>query len=95
MAKENQRPAGEEQLDKLKKTVRFEQEVPSAAASSDSTVALKFLTSRETQDRLGSVFVWKSSHVDDDVQILSLDADHEVDGRKSRYIKEAVWIGLE
>ena len=30
---------------------------PSAAASSDTTVALEFLASGETQDRLGSVFV--------------------------------------
>ena len=32
--------AGEEQPDKSRKTVRFEQEAPSAAASSDPTVAL-------------------------------------------------------
>ena len=34
--------AGEEQPDKLRKTVRFEQEAPSAAVSSDPTVALKY-----------------------------------------------------
>ena len=43
--------AGEEQLDKLEKTVRFEQEPPSssAAASSYPTVALEYLASGETQ----------------------------------------------
>ena len=65
--------AGEEQPDKLGKTVRFEQEAPSAAASSDPTVALEYLASGETQDRLGSVLVQKSGHVDDDVQISALD----------------------
>ena len=34
--------AGEEQPDKLRKTVRFEQEAPSATASSDPTVALEY-----------------------------------------------------
>ena len=65
--------AGEEQPDKLGKTVRFEQEAPSAAASSDPTVALEYLASGETQDRLGSVLVQKSGHVDDDLQISALD----------------------
>ena len=41
--------AGEEQPDKLRKTVRFEQEAPSEAASSDSTVALEYPASGETQ----------------------------------------------
>ena len=47
--------AGEEQPDKLRKTVRFEQEAPSpsAAASSDPTVALEYPASGETQDRPG------------------------------------------
>ena len=82
--------AGEEQPDKLRKTVRFEQEAPSAAASSDSTVALENPASGETQDRPGSVFVQKSGHVDDDVQISALDAFYEMDGRKSRYIGEVL-----
>ena len=45
--------AGEEQLDKSRKTVRFEQEASSAAASSDPYVALEYLASGETQDRPG------------------------------------------
>ena len=45
--------ACEEQPDKLRKTVRFEQEASSAAASSDPTVALEYPASGETQDRPG------------------------------------------
>ena len=62
--------AGEEQPDKLSKTVRFEQEASSASASSDPTVALEYPASGDTQDRPGSVLVQKSGHVDDDVQIF-------------------------
>ena len=84
--------AGEEQLDKLRKTVRFEQEAPSssAAASSDPTVALECLASGETQSRPGSVLVQTSGHVDDGVQVSALDASYEMDGRKSRYIGEVL-----
>ena len=84
--------AGEEQPGKLRKTVRFEQEAPSssAAASSDPTVTLEYPASGETQSRLGSALVQKSSHVDDDVQISALDAFYEMDGRKSRHIKEVL-----
>ena len=41
--------AGEEQPDKSRKTVRFEQEASSAAASSDPYVALEYLASGETR----------------------------------------------
>ena len=66
--------ASEEQPDKLRKTVRLEQEAPSlsAAASSEPTVALEYPASGETQDRPGSVLVQTSCHVDDDVQISAL-----------------------
>ena len=68
--------AGEEQPDKLRKTVLFVQEAHSlsAAVSSDPTVALEYPASGETQDRPGSVLVQKSGHVDDDVQISALGA---------------------
>ena len=82
--------ASEEQPDKLRKKVRFEQEAPSAAASSDPLGALENCASGETQDRPGSVLVQKSGHVDDDVQISALDAFYEMDGRKSRYIGEVL-----
>ena len=63
--------AGEEQPDKLRKTVRFEQAASSssAPASSEPTVTLEYLASGETQDRPGSVLVQKTGHVGDDVQI--------------------------
>ena len=82
--------AAEEQPDKLRKSVRFEQEAPSAAASSEPTVTLEFPASGETQDRLGSVLAQKSGHVDDDVQFSALDHPNEMDGRKSRYIGEVL-----
>ena len=87
--------ASEEQPDKLRKSVRLEQEAPSASFSSGGTagtmhVSLEYPASGETQDRLGSVLVQKSSHVDDDVPISALDAFYEMDGRKSRYIREVL-----
>ena len=45
--------AVEEQPDKLKKTVRFEQEASRASASSDPIVPLEYPASGETQSRLG------------------------------------------
>ena len=83
---------GEEQPDKLRKTVRFEQEASSssAAASSDPTVALEYPASGETQSRPEPVLVQTSGHVDDDVQISALDVLYEMDGRKSRYIGEVL-----
>ena len=54
-----------------RKTVRFEQEAPSAAASSDPPVALEDPASGETHDR--------SSRVDDDVHISALDVLCEMD----------------
>ena len=61
--------ASEDQPDKLRKAVRFEQEASSAASSSDPAVLLEYPASGETQDRPGSVLVQKSGHVDDDVQV--------------------------
>ena len=90
MPKDHDEAAGEEQPDKSRKTVRFEQEAPSAAVSSDPTVAVEYPASGETQDRPGSVLAQKSGHVDDDVQISALDAFYEMDGRKSRYIGEVL-----
>ena len=69
VGKRGSEAAVEEQPGKLRKTVRFEQEASSAAASSDPTVALENPASGETQDRPGSVLVQRSGHVDDDVQI--------------------------
>ena len=90
VGKRGSEAASEEQPDKLRKTVRFEQEASSASASSDPTVALEYPASGGTQNRPGSVLVQKSGHVDDDVQISALDAFYEMDGRKSRYIGEVL-----
>ena len=84
------RVTSEKTRTKRTESVRFEQEPPSAAASSDSTVALEYLASGETQDLPGSVLVQNSGHVDDDVQISALDAFHGMDRRKSRYIGEVL-----
>ena len=73
----------------MRKTVRFEQEAPSAAVSSDPTVALEYPASGETQDRPGSELEQKSGHVDDDDQ---MDAFYEMDGRESRYIGEVLHV---
>ena len=81
VGKRGSEAAGEEQLVKLRKTVRCEQEAWSASASCDPTVALEYLASGETQSRPGSVLVQKSGHVDD-VQISALDAFYELDGQK-------------
>ena len=45
IGKRGSEAAGKEQPDKLRKTVRFEQDAPSAAESSDPTVALEYLAS--------------------------------------------------
>ena len=74
----------------MRKTVRFEQEAPNSATSSDPTAALEYPASGETQDRPGSVLVQKSGHVDDDEQLSALDALYEMDGRKSRHIGEVL-----
>ena len=94
VGKRGSEAASEEQPNKLRKTVRFEQEAPSASSSSGGTagtmhVSLEYLASGETQDRPGSVLVQKSGHVDD-VEISALDAFYETDGRKSRYVREVL-----
>ena len=90
VGKRGSEAAGEEQPDKLRKTVRLEQEAPSAAASSDPTASLEYTGSGETQDRSGSVLVQKSGHVDHDLQISAPDPFYEMDGRKSRYTGEVL-----
>ena len=71
--------ASEEQTDKWRKTVRFDQEAPNASASSDPHVAVECLASGETESRPG-----------DDVQISALDTVYEKDVRKSRYFGEVL-----
>ena len=90
IGKRGSEATGEEQPDKLRKTVRFEQEASSASASSDPYVALEYPASGETRSRPGSVLVQKSGHFDDDEQISALDAFNEMDGRKSRCLGEVL-----
>ena len=95
VGKRGSQAASEGQPDKLRKTVRFEQEAPSASSSSGGTagtmhVSLEYLASGETQCRPWSVLVSKSGHVDDVVQISALDAFCEMDGRKSRHTGEVL-----
>ena len=75
--------------------VRIEQEAPSAAASSDPTVALEYPASGETQNRPGFVLVQKSGHVDDDVQISALDAFFLRWMDERVVTSEKCWIGIE
>ena len=82
--------ASEEQSDNLKQKVRFEQEASNASASSDPYVALEYPASGEIQCRPVSVLVQESGRFDDDVQFSALDPFYEMDGRKSRYIKEVL-----
>ena len=51
-------------------------------------MSLQYPASGERQDWPGSVLVQNSGHVDDDIQISASDAFYEMDGRKSRYIRE-------
>ena len=88
MVKAGPEEAGEDQPDKLRKIVRFDQEASSssAGASSEPSVTLEHLAMRGDKSRPGSALV----HVDDDVQISALDAFDEMDGRKRRYIGEVL-----
>ena len=81
--------AHEEQPDKLKNTVRFEQETPHSASFCTVHVSLDILRV-VTGKTEGPVLVQKSGHVDDDMHISALDVFHEMDGRKRRYIKEGI-----
>ena len=78
----------EEPPDKLRNTVRFEQEAPNTSSSSTMHVSLEYPASGDKQDRPEPVLVQNSGHVDDDQHISRLDVFYEMDGRKSRYTNE-------
>ena len=61
--------ANEEQSDKLRKPVRFEQEAPDTSSSSTMHVSLEHPASGERQDRPEPVFVQNLGHVHDDMHI--------------------------
>ena len=75
--------------------MRFEQEAPNTSSSSTRHVSPEYPASCERQDRPQPVVVHNSGHVDDDIQISALDVFYEMDGRKSRYIKEVLDWHLE
>ena len=80
--------ADEEQLDKLRKTSRSEQETPHASSSSDPLVALEYPASGETQDRPGSELVHKSGHVEN-FRVGCIPRDSRV------VTSEKCWIGID
>ena len=79
--------ANEEQLDNLRKTVQFEQELQ---ILHHLQPCMCLFGTGERQDRTGPVVVLNSGHVDDDLHISSLDVFYEMDGRKSRKTKEVL-----
>ena len=89
ICKRGSETANEEQPDKLRKTVRFEEEAPNTS-SSTMHVSLECPASGEKDDRPEHVLVQNSAHVDDDIHFSALDVFYELDGRKSRYIKEVL-----
>ena len=86
--------AGEEQPDKLRKTVRFEQEASSASASSDPTVTLESPASGETQSRPGSVFLrWMHSTGRMDEGVVTSDKCWSgIEQRMPEISKELNWL---
>ena len=84
IGKRRSETANEEQPDKLRKTIRLEQEAPNTSSS----VSLEYPASGEKQDRPEPVLVQSSGHVDDDTS--TLEVFHEMDERKSRCIKEVL-----
>ena len=81
IGKQGSETANEEQPDRLRQTVRFEQDSPNKSSSSSTRVSLEYRASGEKQDRPEPVLVQNSGHVDDDIQISALDVFHEMDER--------------
>ena len=75
----------EEQTDKWRKTVRFEQEALNTSASSDPYVALEHPVRDETPSRTGSVLVQRSFE-----HISALDVFYQKDERENRCIGEVL-----
>ena len=88
IGKRGSETANEEHPDKLRKTVRLEQEAPNTSSSSSTHVSLGCPASSEKQERPGPVLVKNSGHLDDGMQISALDVFYEMDGRERRYVKE-------
>ena len=87
IGKRGSEAATEEQPDKLRKTIRFEQEAPNTSSFSTMHVSREYPAIGEKQDRREPVRVQNSGHVDDDIHISALGVFYEMEGRKSRFIK--------
>ena len=72
----------------MRKTVAISTGNSSTSSSSTMHVSLEYPASGEKQNRPEPVLVQNPGHVDDDIPIPRLDVYYEIDGRKSRYIKE-------
>ena len=82
---------GEELTDKLRKTVRLEQEAPNASASSDPYVALEYPASGETQKSAGVRCLCRSQvTLMTTYTFLRWMQFYENDGREWRYIGEVL-----
>ena len=92
IGKRGSETANEEQPDKLRKTVRFEQEAPNTSSSSSTYVSLAYFASGKRQDRPEPVLVQNSGHVDDDVQVSALDGLCEMDGRRKSLHQRSVGL---
>ena len=94
IGKRGSEAASEEQPEKLRKTVRSEQEAPSAAAYSDPT-ALEYPASSETQNRPGSVLLSRSQVMMMTTYIF-LRWIHSTRWMDDRVVtSEKCWIGIE
>ena len=83
IGKRGSETANEEQPDKLRKTVRFEQDAPNTSSSSTMHVCLEYPANGKRQDRPEPVLVQNSGHVDDDMNTSASDVFYEMDGRRS------------
>ena len=55
-----------------------------------SCVSLEYPASGERQDRTEAILAKNSGHVGDEIHSSAMDPLREMDGRKSRYIKEVL-----
>ena len=87
--------ADEEQLDKLRKTGRFEQYAPNTSSSSTTHVSLEYAASGEKQDRPEPVLAHNSGHVDDEIQIFCVGCIPRDGWTRGSQHQKKCWIGIE
>ena len=93
IGKRGSETANEEQPDKLRKTVRFEQEAPSTSSSSTVHVSPEYSASGERQDRPEPVLVQNPSRVDDDTFLRWMHSPRWMD--EGVVTSRKCWIGTE